>query len=90
AVSSETAEERTFTFTHCHEEVKSVAANQLSLGVQGGERVMEYMPMMAEAKITLRACAGIGAIHSLFFGVFASHRVGARIEYARRAVILSA
>jgi propionyl-CoA synthetase len=62
----------------------------LSLGVQRGDRVLVYMPMIAEAHITLLACARIGAIHSVVFGGFASHSVAARIDDARPVVIVSA
>lgn len=73
-----------------HDEVNIVAAMLLSLGVQRGDRVLVYMPMIAEAQITLLACARIGAIHSVVFGGFASHSVAARIDDARPALIVSA
>ncbi|OZT47743.1 hypothetical protein CH230_25460, partial [Salmonella enterica subsp. enterica serovar Heidelberg] len=66
-----------------------VAAMLLSLGVQRGDRVLGYMPMIAEAQITLLACARIGAIHSVVFGGFASHSAAARIDDARPALIVS-
>ncbi len=62
----------------------------LSLGVQRGDRILVYMPMIAEAQIALLACARIGAIHSVVFGGFASHSVAARIDDARPALIVSA
>ena len=65
AVSSETEEERTFTFRQLYDEVNVAAAMLLSLGVQRGDRVLVYMPMIAEAHITLLACARIGVIHSV-------------------------
>ncbi len=61
-----------------------------SLGVQRGDRVLVYMPMIAEAHITLLACARIGAIHSVVFGGFASHSVAARIDDAKPVLIVSA
>ena len=90
AVSSETEEERTFTFRQLYDEVNVAAAMLLSLGVQRGDRVRVYMPMIAEAHLTLLACARIGAIHSVVFGGFASHSVAARIDDARPVVIVSA
>lgn len=48
-----------------------------SLGVQRGDRVLVYMPMIAEAHITLLACARIGAIHSVVFGDLLAQRGGA-------------
>ena len=90
AVSSETEEERTFTFRQLYDEVNVAAAMLLSLGVQRGDRVLVYMPMIAEAHITLLACARIGAIHSVVFGGFASHSVAARIDDAKPVLIVSA
>ena len=90
AVSSETEEERTFTFRQLHDEVNAVASMLRSLGVQRGDRVLVYMPMIAEAHITLLACARIGAIHSVVFGGFASHSVAARIDDANPVLIVSA
>lgn len=55
-----------------------------SLGVQRGDRVLVYMPMIAEAHITLLACARIGAIHSVVFGGFASHSVAAQVMMLNR------
>lgn len=90
AVSSETEEERTFTFRQLHDEVNAVASMLRSLGVQRGDRVLVYMPMIAEAHITLLACARIGAIHSVVFGGFASHSVATRIDDAKPVLIVSA
>ncbi len=90
AVSSETEEERTFTFRQLHDEVNAVASMLRSLGVQRGDRVLVYMPMIAEAHITLLACARIGVIHSVVFGGFASHSVAARIDDAKPVLIVSA
>ncbi|EMM6762720.1 propionate--CoA ligase [Pluralibacter gergoviae] len=90
AVSAETGEERTFTFRQLHAEVNRAAAVLLALGVGRGDRVLVYMPMIAEAQILLLACARIGAIHSVVFGGFASHSLAARIDDARPALIVSA
>lgn len=90
AVSSETEEERTYTFSQLYDEVNVVASMLLSLGVRRGDRVLVYMPMIAEAHVTLLACARIGAIHSVVFGGFASHSVAARIDDARPVLIVSA
>ncbi|AGB77867.1 propionyl-CoA synthetase [Enterobacteriaceae bacterium strain FGI 57] len=90
AVSAETGEERTFTFRELHAEVNRTAAMLQTLGVSRGDRVLVYMPMIAEAHITLLACARIGAIHSVVFGGFASHSLAARINDARPVLIVSA
>ncbi|WP_262163395.1 AMP-binding protein, partial [Escherichia coli] len=78
------------TFRQLHDEVNAVASMLRSLGVQRGDRVLVYMPMIAEAHITLLACARIGAIHSVVFGGFASHSVAARIDDAKPVLIVSA
>ncbi len=89
-VSSETGAERTYTFRDLHGEVQRAAAALKSLGVQKGDRVLIYMPMIAEAAFAMLACARIGAIHSVVFGGFASVSLASRIEDATPKVIISA
>ncbi len=89
-VSSETGTERTYTFRQLHDEVQQAAAVLKSLGVQKGDRVLIYMPMIAEAAFAMLACARIGAIHSVVFGGFASVSLASRIEDASPRVIISA
>jgi len=89
-VSTETGTERTYTFRELHREVGRVAAVLKSLGIAKGDRVLVYMPMIAEAAFTMLACARIGAIHSVVFGGFASVSLASRIEDATPKVIVSA
>ena len=89
-VSSETGAERVYSFRELHTEVQRAAAMLRSLGVNKGDRVLIYMPMMAEAAFAMLACARIGAIHSVVFGGFASLSLASRIEDAMPAVIVSA
>ena len=89
-VSSETGAERVYSFRELHTEVQRAAAVLRSLGVNKGDRVLIYMPMMAEAAFAMLACARIGAIHSVVFGGFASLSLASRIEDAMPAVIVSA
>ena len=89
-VSSETGAERTYTFRQLHDEVQRAAAVLKSLGVVKGDRVLIYMPMIAEAAFAMLACARIGAIHSVVFGGFASVSLASRIEDASPRVIISA
>ncbi|WP_265331334.1 propionate--CoA ligase [Ramlibacter tataouinensis] len=89
-VSSETGIERTYSFRQLHEEVQKAAAALQSLGVGRGDRVLIYMPMIAEAAFAMLACARIGAIHSVVFGGFASVSLASRIEDATPKVIVSA
>lgn len=89
-VSSETGTEKTYTFHDLHREVQRMAASLMALGVQKGDRVLIYMPMIAEAAFAMLACARIGAIHCVVFGGFASGSLASRIEDATPKVIVSA
>ncbi len=90
AVSSETGQERCYSFRELHAEVQTMAATFLSLGVKQGDRVLIYMPMIAEAVFAMLACARIGALHSVVFGGFASVSLAQRIDDAEPALIVSA
>ncbi|MEO5607360.1 MAG: propionate--CoA ligase [Polaromonas sp.] len=89
AVSSETGLEKIYTFTDLHAEVQRMAASLKALGVAQGDRVLIYMPMIAEAAFAMLACARIGAIHCVVFGGFASGSLASRIEDAEPKVIVS-
>ncbi|MBC5766706.1 propionate--CoA ligase [Ramlibacter albus] len=89
-VSTETQQERVYTFSELQAEVQRMAAILLGLGVKKGDRVLIYMPMIAEAAFAMLACARIGAIHSVVFGGFASVSLASRIEDATPKVIVSA
>jgi propionyl-CoA synthetase len=89
-VSTETGEEKTYTFRQLHREVNRVAGLLRALGVGKGDRVLIYMPMIPEAAFAMLACARIGAIHSVVFGGFASVSLSTRIDDARPKVIISA
>ena len=89
-VSTETDEERVYSFRELHAEVQRMAAVLLELGVKQGDRVLIYMPMIAQAAFAMLACARIGAIHSVVFGGFASGSLASRIDDAEPTVIVSA
>jgi len=89
-VSTETDEERVYSFRDLHAEVQRMAAILLALGVKQGDRVLIYMPMIAQAAFAMLACARIGAIHSVVFGGFASSSLATRIDDAEPVVIVSA
>ena len=89
-VSSETGVEKTYSFEELHLEVQRMAASLLALGVGKGDRVLIYMPMMAEAAFAMLACARIGAVHCVVFGGFASGSLASRIEDAAPKVVVSA
>jgi propionyl-CoA synthetase len=90
AVSTETGSERTYSFRELHAEVNRTAAMLQALGVGKGDRVLIYMPMIAQAAFAMLACARIGAIHSVVFGGFASASLATRIEDATPKVVVSA
>ncbi len=89
-VSTEVEQERVYSFAQLHDEVQRMAAVLLSLGVQAGDRVLIYMPMIPEAVFAMLACARIGAIHSVVFGGFASGSLATRIDDAEPKVVVSA
>lgn len=90
AVSTETDQERVYSFRELHAEVQRMAACLLALGVRQGDRVLIYMPMIAPAVFAMLACARIGAIHSVVFGGFASGSLASRIDDAQPSVVVSA
>ncbi|MDR3015469.1 MAG: propionate--CoA ligase [Delftia acidovorans] len=90
AISTETGTEKVYTYRELHAEVQRMAAVLQSLGVQKGDRVQIYMPMIAEAAFAMLACARLGAIHSVVFGGFASAALASRIDDAEPKVIVSA
>ena len=71
-------------------EVKTLAAVLQDFGVGKGDRVIVYMPMVAEAIMGMLACARIGAVHSVVFGGFAAKELATRIDDSAPKVILSA
>jgi propionyl-CoA synthetase len=89
-VSTEVDQERVFSFRELHAEVQRMAAMMLALGVKQGDRVLIYMPMIAEAVFAMLACVRIGAIHSVVFGGFASVSLAQRIDNATPVLIVSA
>jgi propionyl-CoA synthetase len=89
-VSTETEDERVYTFAQLQREVETMAAAMQSLGVRRGDRVLVYMPMIPEAAFAMLACARLGAIHSVVFGGFASHSLASRIDDATPHLIISA
>ena len=89
-ISTETGIERTYTYAELHAEVVRMAAIMQGLGVQRGDRVLIYMPMIAEAAFAMLACTRIGAIHSVVFGGFASVSLASRIDDAAPKLIVSA
>ncbi len=90
AISSETGTTREITYRELHREVNTFAAAIRSLGVGRGDRVVIYMPNMAEAVFAMLACARIGAVHSVVFGGFAAHNLALRIDDAQPRLLICA
>ena len=81
---------QTFTYGRMLSEVQLLGAMLRDFGVQKGDRVIIYMPMVPEAVFAMLACARIGAIHSVVFGGFAAKELATRIDDAKPKLILSA
>jgi propionyl-CoA synthetase len=81
---------RSFTYFELRDEVARFAGALRRQGVQPGDRVILYMPMVPEAVIAMLACARIGAVHSVVFGGFAPKELATRIDDAKPTVMLSA
>ncbi len=80
----------TLTYSELLVEVQALAAVLKSKGVGKGDRVILYLPMVAEAAISMLACARIGAVHSVVFGGFAATELATRIDDATPKFIISA
>jgi propionyl-CoA synthetase len=85
-----TGSQRTYTYTGLRDEVARFAGVLRGLGVDKGDRVIVYMPMIPEAVIAMLACARIGAVHSVVFGGFAAHELATRIDDAAPRAMVSA
>ncbi|KPQ23430.1 MAG: propionyl-CoA synthetase [Halomonas sp. HL-48] len=85
-----TQTQQTITYRQLLERVATFAGALKQLGVEKGDRVVIYMPMIPEAVVAMYACARLGAIHSVVFGGFAPHELAARIEDAAPKVVVAA
>jgi propionyl-CoA synthetase len=85
-----TGTQRTLTYAQLRDEVAAFAGVLASLGVERGDRVVIYLPMVPEAAVAMLACARIGAVHSVVFGGFAANELAVRIDDAAPKVIVSA
>lgn len=77
------------TYREMRDQVATFAGGLRKLGVEKGDRVVIYMPMVPEALIAMYACARLGAIHSVVFGGFAPSELAVRIDDAQPKVIIS-
>ena len=90
AISTEAGGTREFSYRELYREVNTFAAILKSLGVGRGDRVVIYMPNIAEAVFAMLACARIGAVHSVVFGGFAAHNLAVRIDDAEPKLLIAA
>jgi acetyl-CoA synthetase len=84
------SESRHITYAELHAQVSRLANALLAHGVEKGDRVTIYMPMIPEAAYAMLACARIGAIHSVVFGGFSPDALAGRILGAQSAVVITA
>ncbi len=86
----EPGDRRTLTYWDLYREVQQFANVLKSLGVQKGDRVGIYLPLVPEAAIAMLACARIGAIHSVVFGGFSPESLRDRMNDAQAKVLVTA
>ena len=85
-----TGNKKQFTYKELREKVSKFAGALRNQGVNKGDRVIIYMPMIPEAVIAMLACGRIGAIHSVVFGGFASNELASRINDSKAKLIVTA
>ncbi len=88
--SAATHTKRRYTYRELRDEVAMFAGVLKERGVQKGDRVIIYMPMIPEAAIAMLACARLGAIHSVVFGGFAPHELAVRVDDAKPKCLITA
>lgn len=81
---------RTYTYYQLYKEVNRFAAVLKNLGIQKGDRVAIYLPMIPELVISMLACARIGAIHSVVFGGFSAQSLRDRINDCEAKLLITA
>lgn len=85
-----TGQKRKISYSELRDQVAKFAGVLKAQGVEKGDRVVIYMPMIAEALVAMLAVARLGAIHSVVFGGFAPHELAVRIDDAEPKVIVTA
>jgi propionyl-CoA synthetase len=85
-----TGQKRQYSFNQLTDEVAKFGDVLAKQGIEKGDRVLIYMPMIPQTVIAMLACARLGAIHSVVFGGFAAHELAVRIDDATPKVIVSA
>ncbi|HVT03092.1 MAG TPA: acetate--CoA ligase [Thermoanaerobaculia bacterium] len=85
----EPGDSRTLTYRQLHEEVSKFANALKRLGVESGDRVAIYLPLIPEAVVSMLACARIGAVHSVVFGGFSAEALRDRINDAEAKILIT-
>ncbi|MEO0681463.1 MAG: propionyl-CoA synthetase [Pseudomonadota bacterium] len=85
-----TGTKHVLTYAELQDRVARLAGALRAKGIEKGDRVIIYMPMVPEAAEAMLACARLGAIHSVVFGGFAAHELAVRIDDARPKAIIAA
>ncbi len=85
-----TGKKETYTYRALLEEVARFAGVLKAQGIEKGDRVIIYMPMIPQVTFAMLACARLGAVHSVVFGGFAAHELAIRIDDAKPKLILAA
>ena len=83
-------ESKHITYKELHEEVSKLANVYKALGVEKGDRICLYMPMIPEAAYAMLACARIGAVHSIVFGGFSPDALASRVHDSEAKLLVTA
>ena len=85
-----TGNKKQFTYKELKDKVSKFAGALTNQGINKGDRVIIYMPMIPEAVVAMLACGRIGAIHSVVFGGFASNELASRIDDSKAKILITA
>ncbi|KPQ30372.1 MAG: propionyl-CoA synthetase [Marinobacter excellens HL-55] len=85
-----TNSQQKYTYDELRDEVARFAGALRARGIEKGDRVILYMPMIPQAAIAMLACARLGAVHSVVFGGFAAHELAVRIDDAQPKALITA
>jgi propionyl-CoA synthetase len=85
-----TSKKKSFSYLEAKKIISTFAGALKNFGINKGDRIIIYMPMIPEAVFAMLACARIGAVHSVVFGGFAANELAARINDSEAKVIISA
>ena len=85
----EPGDSRTITYAQLQDEVCKAANALIELGVQAGDRVAIYMPMIPETVIAMLACARIGAVHMVVFGGFSADALASRLDDSGAVLVIT-